>query len=435
LPDASVDSVVTDPPYELGFMGKGWDASGVAYDTWLWLEVLRVLKPGGHLLAFGGTRTWHRLAVAIEDAGFEVRDSIAWMYASGFPKSLDVSKAIDRKRDDTQDIHNVVRWLEARRQDAGVTRAQVEQHFGTQNIGQALFTITSGSASRVATWNQWLELKSLLGFGDDMDAEVWRLNGRKGQPGEAWAEREVVGSKTAGMGSGKSFGMQSEGQNADAEKVLDITAPATPAAQQWQGWGTALKPAFEPIVVARKPLIGTVAENVLAHGTGGLNIDECRIGTTVETWPTSRARPVNSRDMHHNYTNGGSVTTATGRAPAGRWPANVILDESQAAELDKQSGVTSGGSAQRAETEATARASGSYRQRRALRATTATPAAHPGSSTSPRRQRKNARTWTASRTPPSNRCGSWNTWCGSSPHQAAPSSNRLRAAGQPLKPP
>jgi hypothetical protein len=156
-------------------------------------EALRVLKPGGHLLAFGGTRTWHRLAVAIEDAGFEVRDSIAWMYGSGFPKSLDVSKAIDRKRDDTQDIHNVVRWLEARRQDAGVTRAQVEQHFGTQNIGQALFTITSGSASRVATWNQWLELKSLLGFGDDMDAEVWRLNGRKGQPGEAWAEREITG--------------------------------------------------------------------------------------------------------------------------------------------------------------------------------------------------------------------------------------------------
>ena len=96
LPDASVDAVVTDPPYELGFMGKGWDASGIAYHPEVWANALRILKPGGHLLAFGGTRTWHRLAVAIEDAGFEVRDSIAWMYGSGFPKSLDVSKAIDK---------------------------------------------------------------------------------------------------------------------------------------------------------------------------------------------------------------------------------------------------------------------------------------------------------------------------------------------------
>jgi DNA modification methylase len=96
LPDCSVDSVVTDPPYELGFMGKKWDASGIAYRVDLWSEVLRVLKPGGHLLAFGGTRTYHRMAVAIEDAGFEIRDSIHWIYGSGFPKSLDVSKAIDK---------------------------------------------------------------------------------------------------------------------------------------------------------------------------------------------------------------------------------------------------------------------------------------------------------------------------------------------------
>jgi len=96
LPDNSVDSIITDPPYELGFMGKSWDSSGIAYNVELWKECLRVLKPGGHLLSFGGTRTWHRVAVAIEDAGFEVRDSIAWMYGSGFPKSLDVSKAIDK---------------------------------------------------------------------------------------------------------------------------------------------------------------------------------------------------------------------------------------------------------------------------------------------------------------------------------------------------
>jgi len=97
LADCSVDSVVTDPPYELGFMGKKWDSTGIAYDVSVWEECLRVLKPGGHVLAFGGSRTWHRMAVAIEDAGFEIRDSIAWMYGSGFPKSLDVSKAIDKK--------------------------------------------------------------------------------------------------------------------------------------------------------------------------------------------------------------------------------------------------------------------------------------------------------------------------------------------------
>jgi DNA modification methylase len=97
LPDNSVDSIVTDPPYELGFMGKKWDSSGIAYDVTVWQECLRVLKPGGHVLAFGGSRTWHRLAVAVEDAGFELRDSIAWIYGSGFPEVVDVSKAIDKR--------------------------------------------------------------------------------------------------------------------------------------------------------------------------------------------------------------------------------------------------------------------------------------------------------------------------------------------------
>jgi len=186
LEDNSVDSIVTDPPYELGFMGKKWDSSGIAYNVELWKECIRVLKPGGHLLSFGGTRTWHRVAVAIEDAGFEVRDSIAWMYGSGFPKSLDISKAIDKA---------------------------------------------------------------------------------------AGAERKVTGHVVAGIatGSGNAVG----GPKPVVEKK---EIAITPEAQQWEGWGTALKPAFEPIVVARKPLIGTVAQNVLEHGTGGLNIDGSRIG-------------------------------------------------------------------------------------------------------------------------------------------------------------
>jgi DNA modification methylase len=316
LPDNSVDSVVTDPPYGLEFMGKEWDApwKGKAArefnqlepgtlggftrlpnhsrvnnvkcdlcDRWkfssnpckcdrpqfpnarlaameqfqLWFtevatEALRILKPGGHLLAFGGTRTWHRLAVAIEDAGFEIRDSIAWHYGSGFPKSLDVSKAIDKR--------------------AGAEREVVGTYKGASNIGL-------GSTNSYIT-----------------------------------TERGVATNVT-------------------------ITAPATPAAEQWQGWGTALKPAHEPIVVARKPLIGTVAENVLTHGTGALNIDGCRIGTEVIT--SSGQTGMNKRRYNHgarpaDYGKGHAQPTEH----AGRWPANVILDESQAAELDKQSGVT-----------------------------------------------------------------------------------------------
>jgi DNA modification methylase len=290
LPANSVDSIVTDPPYGLEFMGKEWDApwkqagdviadpatvggfqdaaggnpfsrsrirygrggaASVGFQLWFTevaTEALRVLKPGGHLLAFGGTRTWHRLAVAIEDAGFEVRDSIAWMYGSGFPKSLDVSKAIDKR--------------------AGAQRDRVAYSGG----------IASGSSN----------------YG---------------------------GGGVVHVGT----------------KVGDT--PATPAAQKWQGWGTALKPAFEPIVVARKPLIGTVAENVLAHGTGALNIDGCRIAGEDTT--------TRHNSSYSSYMTGriGEVQTkqdeyVTG-SDTGRWPANVILDESQAAELDRQSGVTS----------------------------------------------------------------------------------------------
>jgi hypothetical protein len=225
LPPNSVDACVTDPPYELSFMGQRWDASGIAYDKWLWAEVWRVLKPGGHLVAFGGTRTWHRLAVAIEDAGFEIRDSIAWMYGSGFPKSLDVSKAIDK------------------------------------------------------TYGHW-----------------------RGKAGEVASGNNAM--------TGSNYERTPKGD------------PITAAAAAWQGWGTALKPAHEPIVVARKPLIGTVAENVLAHGTGALNIDGARIGVA------------------QGVTGFGAGVGRSGEMSqaVGRWPANVILDESQAEELDRQTG-------------------------------------------------------------------------------------------------
>jgi DNA modification methylase len=297
MPDASIDAIVTDPPYGLAFMGKNWDhgVPGVPF----WAEAFRVAKPGAHLVAFGGTRTYHRLACAIEDAGWEVRDCLSWLYGSGFPKSLDVSKAIDKKKDDWADIAAVVRFLEDARQISGVSRKQVENHFGTVNIGQAFFTLTPGSKPRVPMWNQWEKLKTLLGFSDAMDAEVWRLNGRKGKPGDAWAEREVVGSQR-----GTTLAV-APGQGMDrATTDLPITAPATDAAKQWQGWGTALKPGWEPAILARKPLVGTVASNVLAHGTGAINVDGCRI-------------------------------------EGNRWPANVAFDEAAAHALDEQTGGAS----------------------------------------------------------------------------------------------
>jgi site-specific DNA-methyltransferase (adenine-specific) len=235
MPDNSVDSIVTDPPYELGFMGKSWDASGIAFNIEVWQEALRVIKPGGHLIAFSGSRTYHRMAVAIEDAGFQIRDQIMWVYGSGFPKSHNISKGIDKA---------------------------------------------------------------------------------------AGAEREVVGQE-------KNFGASkaSEGKQAfgDYAGEWNLTAPNTKEAQQWDGWGTALKPAHEPMVLARKPLEGTVANNVLTFGVGGLNID----GTRVEGVPPSVPQPALGVKKRVTYGFGtgegrnGEMSQATGR-----FPANFIHDGS-----------------------------------------------------------------------------------------------------------
>ena len=249
MADNSVDSIVTDPPYELGFMGKKWDSSGIAYSVELWSECLRVLKPGGHLLAFGGSRTWHRLAVAIEDAGFDVRDSIAWLYGSGFPKSHNVALGIDKK-------------------------------LGHENRGRAIPVASKFQAS-----------------------DVEELNKLTSNPVEEYAAR-------------------------------------TPEAEKWAGWGTALKPAFEPVVVARKPLIGTVAENVLAWGVGGLNIDASRIEAAdqeqlAKNWDRNQST---STDGVASFVSQSGVDLRDYAPTSGRWPANVAFDEYTAGLLDEQSG-------------------------------------------------------------------------------------------------
>jgi site-specific DNA-methyltransferase (adenine-specific) len=302
------------------FMGKGWDGSGIAYNSEVWENAYRVLKPGGHLFAFGGTRTWHRLAVAIEDAGFDIRDSICWLYASGFPKSHDVSKAIDKNNGEVGRKFRFTRWMCT----TGVTAKQINEATNTQ-MGNHYLTHPTQPA--IPTPELWQVIRPLCG---DVPAWVDELVQRIA------AEREVVGKYETDMGGlgGERLGTAGG----------DITAPATPAAQQWQGWGTALKPAFEPIVVARKPLIGTVAENVLAHGTGALNIDGCRIGfasAADEAESKTKNRHADfGTDSGGNAVYGDySMIARSNYNPPGRWPANVILDESQAAELDKQSGV------------------------------------------------------------------------------------------------
>lgn len=310
MPEASVDAIITDPPYELGFMGKAWDASGIANNVEMWAEALRVLKPGGHLLAFSGSRTYHRMVCAIEDAGFEIRDQIMWVYGSGFPKSLDVSKAIDKARDDSEPGLVIGAWLKAQREIRGFKQKDVAALWPSVTGGLTGCVANWETLGKVPKWDQWLQLKAFIGFGDELDAEVWRLNGRKGTPGNEREDREVSGPSSNSVFQ-------------PTQTVVNAGTPVLAAARQWQGWGTALKPAHEPIVVARKPLIGTVAANVLAHGTGALNIDGCRVVGEPRT--AHRATVVSASSMSGASTG----ATSNGETTAlGRWPANLIHDGS-----------------------------------------------------------------------------------------------------------
>jgi DNA modification methylase len=310
IADNSIDAIVTDPPYGLSFMGKKWDYDVPSVEVWA--ECLRVLKPGGHLLAFAGTRTQHRMAVRIEDAGFEIRDMIAWVYGSGFPKSLDVSKAIDRMDASEEQERRRLRftaWVRA----TGATSRQIDEATGT-NMGGHYTTAASQPA--IMTREHLEQCRYLLG---DVPEWVEREADIRSVESKNFAERQVVGVHAQGSTPG-GFGDHRFSFNSK-----DITAPATPEAQQWAGWGTALKPALEPITMARKPLTGTVAANVLEHGTGAINVDGCR----VEGAPPSVPQPVFNRGTGRVY----GMKTGEGRngemsQAAGRWPANLIHDGS-----------------------------------------------------------------------------------------------------------
>ena len=315
MPDNSVDSIVTDPPYELGFMGKSWDSSGIAFNVEVWQEALRVLKPGGHLIAFSGSRTYHRMAVAIEDAGFEIRDQIMWVYGSGFPKSHNVSKGIDKGIGENKNRQiQFVEWMRS----TGITSKQINEATNTQMASHYI----GFSQPAIAIADLFDLLRPFL---PEVPEQIERLVAeRTGIEWTAYKNRKVVGTKPSSLGGTVAAGERNqEIIDYHKNKIVDITAPATPAAQQWDGWGTALKPAHEPMVLARKPLIGTVANNVLTYGTGGLNIDGSRVGNEVLTNPPASASTNDSNSIGDGWRDDAKPTTATGR-----WPANFIHDGS-----------------------------------------------------------------------------------------------------------
>ena len=298
MADCSVDSVVCDPPYGLSFMGKKWD-----YDVpgeAIWSECLRVLKPGGHLLAFAGTRTQHRMAVRIEDAGFEIRDMIAWVYSQGFPKSMDVSKAIDKAGGSSPREQSAM--LRTKREAVGLTRDRVAAFVGctpssVRDWEEGRARATGAPIEFIVPSEDYrAKLADLLGYSSD--------------------ERRLMGVAADRRGDGTVYGV---GHSGDLR-----TGGHTETARQWQGWGTALKPSLEPITVARKPLIGTVAENVLAHGTGALNIDGCRVATD-ENLNGGRYSDNKQGDAGNCYGSGINERSANDYVqPTGRWPANLI---------------------------------------------------------------------------------------------------------------
>ncbi|MEV0994609.1 DNA methyltransferase [Nonomuraea sp. NPDC050202] len=348
MPDASVDACVTDPPYEYRFMGREWDASGVAFDPAVWAECLRVLKPGGHLLAFGAPRTYHRLACAIENAGFQIRDSIHWITGSGFPKGQDIAKVIDRQRLDRDEVLQVTTWLKARRDAAGWTTARMDALFGFNGMAGHWTSLTSKAAA-VPTLEQWDTLREAMGFDDaEVRPLVAKLNGRKGALGEAWTQREVVGEAyRVRRPSDVQIAALSDGAYA-------VTAPVRDEARQWEGWSTSLKPAHEPIILARKSTgFNTTVANVLEYGTGALNIAACRVEPTGESRPRVGEASQGRRYIDKGGTDFAPLPGVRGGAPEGRWPTNLVFSHSalcvedgpcepdcSVAELDRQSGWT-----------------------------------------------------------------------------------------------
>ena len=378
----SVDAIITDPPYGIGFMGKEWDnfkqdfvkhrtrnydtpeikehirksqikkisspanEIGGSYDLsqkgklgyqnfceeWS-KEALRILKPGGFMLVSCSTRMYHRMACGIEDAGFEIRDTIMWLYGSGFPKSLNIGKQIDKMAGRTSDKEKEIsQFLKQRRLELKLSMKEVEEKMGWN------------------TWLNWIEGRNYLGqfiiqlpnWKDYQKLkEIYKIDNRFDEFIKE-AEREITGKDGRGELKEDMFFTQDNKKAFESGKSIGYgkwdlkDKPATPEAKQWEGWGTALKPAVEPIVVARKPLSEkNVALNVLKWGTGGINIDECRIGNDLIEAGRNNRKECNSNSF------GEKLMDTEKQLQQGRFPANIILDEEAGKMLDEQSGFIS----------------------------------------------------------------------------------------------
>ena len=325
LDDNSIDSIVTDPPYGLSFMGKKWDYDVPSQE--IFEECLRVLKPGGYLLSFAGSRTYHRMAVRVEDAGFEIRDQIMWIYGSGFPKSLNIGKQIDKKPN--ADLKEFSKALKERRIELGLSVSEADKLI---TGGTTMYSFLEGRKDNdVYPPNKeyWEKIKEH--FGMDEWSSIIENN------------LKIVGEKEG------SFGYQKDGERWGETRTL--TETTTDEAKQYEGWGTALKPAHEPIVMARKPLSEkTVVNNVLEWGTGGINIDESRITTKDTLGGGATKGSVLSIDgfdrpwMHDEEKmkefSDKMKEKVEHAQTLGRFPANIIFDEEAGKILDEQSGIS-----------------------------------------------------------------------------------------------
>lgn len=344
IPNNWFDSIVCDPPYALvsivkrlgadnaapikvpaggsgayarasaGFMGKKWDTGETAFAVEFWAECLRVLKPGGHVVAFGGTRTYHRLACAIEDAGFEIRDMVSWTYGSGFPKSHNVSKNIDKRKFGSGEVATFKAALAEAVVRSGKTRKKINEECGfTMRFDVAFEKDPECWGCSLPTAEQYDAICRVLACGGDVDGLIALREWPRTRMEKLY---KVVGYEAR---QNSPNGIVSVGRET-VPILRELTAPGTVEAAEWEGWGTALKPAVEPICLARKPLIGTVAENVLQHGVGALNIDGCRVGEGV-----LRSTGNGIRDRDDGYRMQGGVI---GGSELGRWPANLVHDGS-----------------------------------------------------------------------------------------------------------
>ena len=338
MPSESVDAVVTDPPYGLGkpppaadvlrawldgatyratgggFMGASWDAFVPGPEVWR--EVARVLKPGGHAVIFAGSRTLDWMGISVRLGGLEIRDTLGWVYWSGFPKSLDVSKAIDQI-DRAEAVETRARAFTAWMRSTGITAQQIND--ATKTF-MASHYLTDKSQPAVATADLFDLLRPLLPAVPDEIEELVRL---RTVESENMRRRAVVGVH---KGTSPGCSMRTGMLGGDEDEIGVITAPYTDAARQWFGWGTALKPAIEPAILARKPLAGTVAANVLRHGTGALHIDGCRLVPGDLAWPgpgEAEWSAVFSGVKGAGGVYGNSKPYHSAPSSLGRWPANL----------------------------------------------------------------------------------------------------------------